>query len=144
MIHSNRRLLAFLATACLAAASAGQEEPTLDGPIHRVAVLGASATAGFGVTVEVRKDGKTTETGMTLADVFKASRNDQDVVFLDLGSGLFFRLGVINTWAPVSRCSLIASVMGSCSPSSRQTLVGTPSSFQPWKSWQIRASKRKR
>lgn len=100
------RLLAIIAIACLTSASSGQEETTPDIPIHRVAIIGASVTAGYGVMVEVEEGGKKRKTGMNITDVFKASLSDQEVVFLDLGSSLFFMRPLNYARSSVSRAAM--------------------------------------
>lgn len=69
-----------------AARPAGGEEPIL-----RVAVVGASASAGFGVIEAVRnEDGEVRQEGISLGDTLLAATPDTGLVVLDLASGGFF------------------------------------------------------
>ena len=54
-------------------------------------MIGASASAGFGVVEDIRvSEGKTRLQGVTLSDVLVESGRQSDVVVLDLASGGFF------------------------------------------------------
>jgi hypothetical protein len=69
------------------AANAGNS----DEPFRKIAVIGASASAGFGVVEDIRvSEGKTRLQGVTLSDVLVESARQSDVVVLDLASGGFF------------------------------------------------------
>jgi len=78
-------------------------------PFRRIAVIGASASAGFGVSLEVRIDAERTRIeGITLGDVLQESGRGR-LVILDLASSGFFtnpmRIGAASIertrqWAP--------------------------------------------
>ena len=68
-----------------------QSTPHAD-EIQRVAIIGASASAGFGVVVEQAEPGKDqyAKTMMNMQDLFMAADDPADMVYLDLASHLFF------------------------------------------------------
>ena len=60
-------------------------------PFKRIAVIGASASAGFGVIEEIRiSEEKTSPQGVTLGDLLVESGGPSKLVVLDLASGGFF------------------------------------------------------
>jgi hypothetical protein len=66
-----------------------QTEPTA--PIRRVVVIGASASAGFGVIADVTKeDGRIRKEPVDLARSLKAAAPEKSLVVLNLASGAFF------------------------------------------------------
>ena len=78
--------------------SPGQEPPLpataaqQDNAIERVAIIGASASAGFGVVVEQAEPGdeQYAKRMMNMQDLFVAADDPTDLVYLDLSSYLFF------------------------------------------------------
>lgn len=63
------------------------DDPT---PFRKIAVIGASASAGFGVITEVRVDEERTQwEGISIGDVLQES-GEERLVILDLASGGFF------------------------------------------------------
>jgi hypothetical protein len=60
-------------------------------PFRKIAVIGASASAGFGVIENIRvSEDKTRLEGVTMSDVLVESGRQCDIVVLDLASGGFF------------------------------------------------------
>ena len=99
-------LLTLLATICLASNSGIQEENAEETDVYRVAVMGASASAGYGVVVEVEQDGNRKKTGVNLTDIFQAACDHEEIVFLDLSSGLFFLRPISYAQAAVTRAKI--------------------------------------
>ena len=80
-------LVGFLLLAGQSAVNGHAEED----PFKRIAVIGASASAGFGVIEEIRvSEDKTRPQGVTLGDLLVESGGPSKLVVLDLASGGFF------------------------------------------------------
>ncbi|MCH2143942.1 MAG: hypothetical protein MK082_02220 [Phycisphaerales bacterium] len=87
-IHALTTTLALM-LACIVTgdARAADEEETFE----RIAVIGASASAGFGVIEEITlADGSTRIEGVSIGDILVAAETEDDLVVLDLASGGFF------------------------------------------------------
>jgi hypothetical protein len=84
--HFTRCLLS-IACLLMAAATGGDIEP----PPTRIAVIGASASAGFGVIEEIgTSDDAVRFKAVSLGDLIITAGRDQEIVVLDLASGSFF------------------------------------------------------
>ncbi|MDG2030933.1 MAG: SGNH/GDSL hydrolase family protein [Phycisphaerales bacterium] len=92
-LQSIRQLTGALLLACLICLTSRStaDDSNHDEPFRKIAVIGASASAGFGVVEAIRvSEGKTRLQGVTLSDVLVESARQSDVVVLDLASGGFF------------------------------------------------------
>ena len=96
-------LLCILAATCLTWAETQQDSGGQTNTVERIAVLGASATAGYGVVYEFEVDGEPQKTGVSLTDVLQAANDEEDLVFLDLSSGLFFMRPISYAQAAANR-----------------------------------------
>ena len=74
--------------------------------IQKIAVIGASASAGFGVFEEIKVSEDSTQLqGISLGDVLIEAKGDEKVVVLDLASGGFFSKPVRFGQASVKRAN---------------------------------------
>ena len=90
MINTMRTYIQTLTTMALLLASSGAMAGDDPAPFRKIAVIGASASAGFGVITEVRVDEERTQwEGISIGDVLQES-GEERLVILDLASGGFF------------------------------------------------------
>lgn len=86
--HCLNTIPALMATCLLVTGAMGEEDQER---FQRIAIVGASATAGYGVNIITEyEEGARDERGIDLADIFMASHDEKDLVFMDLGSSFFF------------------------------------------------------
>jgi hypothetical protein len=91
--------VAFFASMLVSAPAIGTEppqapasaapEPPIANPIDRIAAIGASASAGFGVFYRTADDPEGVPRGISLAKLYRAASGDSTVV-IDLGTAAFF------------------------------------------------------
>lgn len=86
-------------------ASVPGDQSRQENPIRRVAIIGASATAGFGVVVEQAEpeSDEFAKTMMDMQDLYMAADDPTDLVYLDLSSHMFFRRPVTYGTSTVDR-----------------------------------------
>ncbi|MFM7051560.1 MAG: hypothetical protein ACKOYN_05420 [Planctomycetota bacterium] len=91
-----------LAPALAAAPPAAQAAPAAAKPL-RVAVIGASASAGFGCSLNETRDGEAWTGSFRLIDMVRLACPELDLVSTDMSSGFFFLAPVRNGARAVQR-----------------------------------------
>ncbi|MBI1303385.1 MAG: hypothetical protein GC172_06320 [Phycisphaera sp.] len=88
-----------------ASASAPASSPTAAAKPHRVAIIGASASAGFGCVLRETRDDGEYALGFRLGDMIRLACPELELVTSDLASGFFFLAPVKNGAASARRAA---------------------------------------